>query len=106
MCQTLPAGAVTVYVSHFPPSATSPSTILLSGAPAIGRIFTMIAALGDGADDGGADGVAATVATGLVLVDAVAVVAAGAAGAEQPPTPMTAARIATSGSAVRRMRAW
>ena len=66
----------------------------------------MIAALGDGADDGGAGGVAATVAAGLVMGDAVAIVAAGAAGAEQPPTPMTAARIATSGSAVTRIRAW
>jgi hypothetical protein len=38
----------------------------------------MIAALGDGADDGGADGVGATVARGLMLGDAVAAVAAGA----------------------------
>src|SRR5260221_12656265 len=97
MCQTFPAGAVSVYLSHFPPAATSPTTILLSGAPAIGRIFTMIAALGDGADDGGADGVGATVARGLVVGGGVAAVAAGAAGAEQPATATTAARIATSG---------
>ena len=66
----------------------------------------MIAALGDGADDGGAEGVGATVARGLVVGDAAAAVAAGAAGAEQPATATTAARIATSGRAMTRIRAW
>jgi hypothetical protein len=66
----------------------------------------MIAALGDGADDGGTDGVGAMVARGLVVGDAAAAVAAGAAGAEQPATAVTAARIAARGNSSMRVRAW